>query len=406
MGNVLRTALPGYNALTDTNLDHFSLYTDQDNILIKEKTRGTFARATGTETIAHNLGYVPDFRVFVDDQASAFVRYGWKAVAARHSAFLAPNFTAEADDTNLYVTNNSGVSCDFIYYIFYDNQVGTSGITINESEKVIKIAKSGINADTSLDPNDYIFHSDLNTFKVLKEGTAAITYTSDGDYTINHGLSLTNEASFDLFLEFPDGYTVKCAGENYVYSRDQQWTVIDAIITTTQIKFTLDRISGSDTAITAKYYIYETPLTGSSGITITPSDHLLRVAKSGFNALQETDPNNYIFLSGYNTLKYLSSGAGNQSITIIGDGTLKTTEIMVAHNLGYVPYFVCFVDDFMNYPGVRYSQAPFRNETLTLVRKSEVYANSTNIYLKMFNKSANTYTGKFYYKIYKNNLGL
>lgn len=410
--NVIRASIPDpttgdfYNVLTDTNLDHFSLYTDQDNILIKEKERNTITFSSGTQTIAHNLGYIPDFKVYVNDQASAFVRYGWKSVAAQNSAFVVNNFYAYADTTNLYITNNSGLSTTFIYYIFYDNQVGSSGVTIDESPMLIKIAKTGVDALVSRDPNDYIFHSDLNTFKVLKEGNASITYTSDGEYTINHGLSLTNPTSFDLFLEFPDGYTVKCAGENLVFSRDQQFTVQDAILTTTQLKFTLDRISGSGTAINAKYYTYETPLTGSSGILINPIDHLIRVAKSGFSALTERDPNNYRFLSGYNTLKYLPTGVGNQSITIVGDTTLKSTEITVPHNLGYVPYFTCFVDDFVSFANTRFALAPFRNETLTLLRKSEVYADSTNLYIKMFNKSSSTYTGKFYYKIYKNNLGL
>lgn len=405
MSNVLRVALPTYNALTDTNIDHFSLYTDDDNVLIKEKARGTVSTSDVTTTIAHNLGYIPDFKAYVDDQFS-FLFKGWKLIAAQESAFSIAPFYAEADTTNLYLINNTGGSLDFIYYIFYDNQVGSSSATITESNQVLKVGKSGVNVETSLDPNDYIFHSDLNTFKILKEGTSSITYTSDGEYTISHGLSLTNETAFDLFLEFPDGYTVKTAGMNKVYSRDQTFSVNDVIITTSQIKFQIDRISGSNTAIEAKYYLYETPLTGSSGISITPENHLLRVSKEGYNALTETDPNNYVFLSGYNTLKYLPSGAGNQSITIVGDTTLKSTEVTVAHNLGYVPYFTCFVDDFINFPNSRFALAPFRNQTLTTIRKSEVYADSTNLYLKMFNQSANTYTGRFYYKIYKNSLGL
>lgn len=405
MGNVIRQALPGYNALTDTDLDHFSLFTDQDNILIKEKARGTFTRATGTETIAHNLGYIPDFKVYVDDQYDPSVK-GWKRIPAQQSAVMVAPFWAEADTTNIYVSNNTGVSCNFVYYIFYDNQVGASAQTITESAMVLKVGKAGINILQSKDPNDYIFHSDLNTFKVLKEGIASLTYTADGQYTINHGLSLSNEAAFDYFIKFPDGYTVHGVGAGTVYSRDHNFLAWNAIITTTQIKLNLTRDGGAGTALTVKYYIYETPLTGASGISIVQNDHWLRVAKSGYNALNETDPNNYRFLSGYNTLKYLPSGAGNQSITIVGDTTDKSTEVTVAHNLGYVPYHVCFVDDFDNFPDERFSLAPYKNSTLTINRRAEVYADTTNLYLKMFNQSANTYTGKFYYKIYKNSLGL
>ena len=407
MAGFIKLALPTYNALTDTDPDHFSLYTDgtTDHVLIKEFDRDSVSvNAMSTLTIAHNLNYIPDFKPYVNDQASAFVRYGWKLVAAQNSAFIANNFYAYADDTNLYITNNTGSAADFVYYIFYENQVGSSGQSIALPRPVIAVTKLGIDVLTATDPNDFLVRTDKNTFKILKEGTASITYTADGEYTINHGLGLSNPASYDLFIEFPDGYVVKCAGENLVYSRDQAFTIQDVIITTTQIKGTISRISGAGTAISAKYYIYETPLTGASGISINLNDHKIRVAKTGFDVLTETDPNNYNYLSGFNTLKYYTSG--NQSISITGDGTLKSTEVTVAHNLSYVPYFTCFVDDFVSFPNDRFSQAPYRNETLTLVRKSEVYADSTNLYVKMFNKSANAYTAKFYYKIYKNNLGL
>lgn len=216
-------------------------------------------------------------------------------------------------------------------------------------------------------------------------------------------MSLTNPTSFDLFIKFPDGYTVRTAGENLVYSRDQAWTVQDAIITTSQLKFTLDRISGASTAISAKYYIYETPLTGASGITLNLAQQLLRIAKPNIDVYTDTNPDNYKFLL-YNSLKYLPSGSDNRSITIVGDTTDKSTEVAIAHNLGYVPYFSCFVDDFISFANTRFSHAPFRSNTATLTRKSEVYADSTNLYVKMFNKSSSTYTGKFYFKIYKNNL--
>ena len=404
MGQTVRLSTPGNDVLTDTNLDHYSLYADADNILIKEKSRGTFSLSSGTQTVAHNLGYIPDFKVFVNDQSASSGRYGWKAIPAQNSALVVADYWAEADGTNMYVVNNVGSSTAFAYYIFYDNQVGSSAGTITQSNIAFKVSKQGNNAGTSTNPNDYIFHSDVNTFKILKEGTAAITYTANDTYTINHGLSLSNPTSFDLFLKFPDGYAVKCAGFARTNSRDANWSATDTILTTSQIKTYITRYAGADTAISAKYYIYETPLAGTTGITITQSDHLLRVSKAGKNALTATDPDDYIFLSGYNTLKY--SFAGSTTITIVGDGSDKTTEVSVAHELLYTPYFTCFVDDFVNFPDQRYALAPYSNNTISLTRQSEVYIDGTNIYLKMFNTSSNTYTGKFYYKVYKNNLGI
>ena len=64
---VFKVALSGYNATTDTNPNHFSLYVDQlvDYILIKEKAVATVSVA-GTSNIAHGLGYVPHCIVFVE----------------------------------------------------------------------------------------------------------------------------------------------------------------------------------------------------------------------------------------------------------------------------------------------------------------------------------------------------
>lgn len=402
--SVIRVALPGYDAKTDTDPDHFSLYTDEDNILIKEKARGAFTRASGVEVIPHNLGYVPDFKAFVNDQASPFLRHGWKAIGAQNNAFIINNFTAYADTTNLYIANNSGINCEFTYYIFYDNQVGSSSNTIDLSSNVFVVGKAGVDVSVSLDPNDYIFHSDLNTFKILKEGNVSVTYTGDGNYSFNHGLAIDHETSFDVFFKFPDGYTVKVAGENMVFSRDQNFSVQDVIITNTEIKFTLTRTGGSGTSIHLKYYIYETPLTSTTGIEIIPEDHLLRIAKADIDASVALEPNDYTFLSGFNTLKYFLEG--NRSINIVGDTTFKTTEVSISHGLGYVPYFTCFVDDFVAYPNSRYALAPYRNETLISVRKSEVYADSSNLYLKMFNQSSSNFTAKFYYKVYRNKLNL
>ncbi len=68
MGQTIKVALPGYDAETDTNPDHFSLYVDNadsnDYILIKEKETDTVV-VSSTTNIAHNLAYTPFCLVFV-----------------------------------------------------------------------------------------------------------------------------------------------------------------------------------------------------------------------------------------------------------------------------------------------------------------------------------------------------
>ena len=58
----MRVSLPDYDALTDGTPSHYSIFADTDNVLIKELSKGTISvGAYATGTIAHNLGYIPDF---------------------------------------------------------------------------------------------------------------------------------------------------------------------------------------------------------------------------------------------------------------------------------------------------------------------------------------------------------
>lgn len=53
----------------------------------------------------------------------------------------------------------------------------------------VKVAKSGVNAATATDPNDFIFHSDYNTFKIVATGLFEPTITantSNVDYKVEH----------------------------------------------------------------------------------------------------------------------------------------------------------------------------------------------------------------------------
>ena len=273
MGKGVKISLPGYDAETDTDLDHFALWVDsddsEDSVLIKEYTRGSASVPVDYSDpyeITHNLGYIPFFLVYVYDES---IYYGgiankWKLCPNIASPITASPFYVFADTTKIYIYNVDGDegthSNDFKWYIFYDNQVGSSAKSITESDVVFKVSKDGVDATDSVDPNDYIFHSDLNTFKIIKEGIANITYTSNQYYTFAHGASLSDPASFLCFAKFPDGKTQLCAGRGQTYSIDYAFLLRDMYIDTSNIGFYLQRFSGSETALTIKYYIFETPL--------------------------------------------------------------------------------------------------------------------------------------------------
>ena len=113
MAKVFKVALPGYNAETDTNPNHFALYVDQlvDYVLVKEKGVAQVT-VNSSLTIAHNLGYVPLCMVFAEISAGV-----WRRLYSRDIGGFGAYFTVDSSNLNLY---NSGGNQQFIYHIFYD----------------------------------------------------------------------------------------------------------------------------------------------------------------------------------------------------------------------------------------------------------------------------------------------
>jgi hypothetical protein len=117
MSQIFKVALPGYNALTDTNPDHFALYVDNavDYILIKEKSVATISINSSSYTnVPHGLGYVPFCLVFVETSSGV-----WRKIFSR--PIDVSGFYFEVDSTNLTIYNDSGSAKNFSYHIFYDN---------------------------------------------------------------------------------------------------------------------------------------------------------------------------------------------------------------------------------------------------------------------------------------------
>jgi len=117
MAEGIKVALPGYNATTDTDPNHFSLYVDQvtDYVLIKEKIVSSIVVSANTQLpIAHGLGYVP--LCFVFAQVSPGV---WRKLYSAALDGTGLYFTVDA--TNLVLANATGSKVLFAYHIFYDN---------------------------------------------------------------------------------------------------------------------------------------------------------------------------------------------------------------------------------------------------------------------------------------------
>lgn len=118
MTQSMRVSLPGYNALTDSNIYNYSIYADSDNVLIKEKVRGSVSIADGSSAeITHGLGYIPDFIVYGTDPTDST-----KKILITGFPFLGLGWLSSANNQKLTIFNyNSAGTLDAEYFIFYDN---------------------------------------------------------------------------------------------------------------------------------------------------------------------------------------------------------------------------------------------------------------------------------------------
>lgn len=116
MGKTIRVSLPTYDAIEDTNVDHYALFADEDNVLIKEFARGVISVPHGgSAEITHNLGYIPFFAFFVNIGGGVY-QLGWL-----YNPDSGNN--AYATTSVIHFSHTSGSDRDFLYYIFYDQQV-------------------------------------------------------------------------------------------------------------------------------------------------------------------------------------------------------------------------------------------------------------------------------------------
>lgn len=134
----------------------------------------------------------------------------------------------------------------------------------------------------------------------------------------------------------------------------------------------------------------------------------MQISRSGYNALAETNTDHIQFSSQYNTLKYYLEGS--VTVTINNGNSTQTQESTVTHNLGYVPAFVVYVPAFGT---SQYNIVPWEiGSFLTTARTFSAFADSTYIYFRVVHQIGSppsSYTGYsvvFFYKVYRNSLGL
>lgn len=130
-------------------------------------------------------------------------------------------------------------------------------ITVYFNNPQVRVSKIGVNALSSNNPNDYIFHSAYNTFKILAEGVL-LAQTIDSDpktITVAHGQSVTPTAF--AFARYPDGYVAK--PREVPHSGElERYFELDMDDTNLYFEFYKGVTANYDVDI--KYFIFEAPV--------------------------------------------------------------------------------------------------------------------------------------------------
>lgn len=133
--------------------------------------------------------------------------------------------------------------------------------------QVVKVAKIG-KSTNSVDPNDFIFHSEYNTFKIVFEDTATGTIDASSTITIEYIFSenghplnfiplvsaFAKQSDLDqVFL--PNGLDVEFYGAKLGFDGNIKFNYVSASQTSAFFNFT--NTTASDIDVSVKFYVLE-----------------------------------------------------------------------------------------------------------------------------------------------------
>lgn len=127
--------------------------------------------------------------------------------------------------------------------------------------QIIAVAKAGVNVLTATDPNDFIFHSSYNTFKIIASAVVSFTGVVPGLFTKTaaHGLSYT--PIVDAFMKADSNAEVIRSGFQQFYTAPYNDVLFYEVQSdATNVIFTGRNFRAVNVDLTFKYYIFEVPL--------------------------------------------------------------------------------------------------------------------------------------------------
>lgn len=120
----------------------------------------------------------------------------------------------------------------------------------------IAISKTGVNVLTATDPNDFIFHSLYNTFKIVAEVTTTINVGSGALGTVTTAHNLSYAPACTVFANKNGSNNVYGYGTFTPIGGDEYY--LDLLYTdSTNASVVIKNASGSGSDFTVKFYLFE-----------------------------------------------------------------------------------------------------------------------------------------------------
>jgi hypothetical protein len=203
------------------------------------------------------------------------------------------------------------------------------------------------------------------------------------------------------------GFFIKDDGQP---NTDTQLAFYDYNRSTTRCAFlTIDYTGGTTTSSSTSTTTSSSSSTSTSSSTTTlPLEFTgMKISKQGKDVLKTNMPNDLIFSSQYNTLKYDIEDNLSTSNTV-ASMTTATKTVAYTHNLKYFPFHVAYVAPSVG--GTYYPQS-YANLGASVNVYITTYITTTQLVLVLTienNDPVNSTTASAYcyFKIYKNNLNL
>lgn len=276
--------------------------------------------------------------------------------------------------------------------------------------KTFRLARPGINALTATSPNDFIFSPDWNTPNIVAQNTVTPTLSTTGSetfYDVAHGLNYT---PFSVgFVKFADNYVGMIGNK----ARGVEFYSTNLRVNTTNVKFGYNNFTGGNYVPKFKYLALEIPLAGTPSVA-NPGGRRIVIAKSGFNALDELNPNNKIFDSQFGTIKYFSEDVSEVTIgatTPAANVSSVSETVLATHNLGYYPFFGGNFEFSVDDPGkvfilpITFADAGFWSYDMLYVTTTQI------VFRREFGNAFggipySAQTVKIYWKLYSKDLEL